>query len=364
MNRDDKRQIEKNKIYKFLTWIFSNLVWTIITFILPFGIVIPRILNFILLKAIKLTLYDIFGVAVFVSIEIVLIFLCYMIKKSLKSVDSTPNKESIPDNDVNLNIADEYDNLEYYFEQYHKHLTVYKNGNGIIINSFIIVVNDINSITKFKREINIEDAKECAVFPSLKDMKKTNLKYRFEKFCFRCKCINNNDLIHSIEEKYWTADSDNDDEFSKNNPKVLKWILKMNPSSIEIGKPYKIVYVISIPNMFPVENGFFKECIANKKGTHGKFSSQLTIKHKVKHFIYTVSFENGLRLYKKPTGKIIDGRTSQNIHYENDNNIIYDKYIFRVDDFNVGNSINIEWCFKEENVNNNKNGGKSDEENA
>ena len=368
IERKRKLQPAKKLINGFLRWVFSNLIWTIISFILPFGIVVPKILYIIQKRTLNFTLYNIIVFTVFFSIEIFLIYSCVVIKKAAKTKNINTNENNTDENanvnendtDTNEN-ANEYDKLDYYFEEYHKHLTVYKNGNGIIINSFIIVVNDLNSVLRFKRQLTIEDAKESTVFPPLREMKKTNLKYRFEKFCFRCKCINNNGLIHSVEEKYWTNDSDNDDNISKQNPKVLKWILRMNPSSIKKGKPYKIVYVISIPGMFPIENGIFKENIANKKGTHGGFSSNFKVNHKVKKFIFTLSFENELKLHRKPSGKIILGQTSDNLHYDNDDNIIYDKYIFRADDLAIGSSINIEWCFQENKM---EKGGNRNEKNA
>lgn len=237
--------------------------------------------------------------------------------------------------------------MDYYFEEYNKHITVYKNGNGILTNSFTIIVNDINAITSFKRELNVEDGQTSICFPSLKTMKTTDLKHRFEKYCFRCKCTNNKDLIRSVTEEYWTDDSDNGDTVAKNNTKDLKWIVRMNPSAIEIGKPYKISYVISIPGMFAIENGIFKENIANKAGTHGNYISKFEIKHKVKKFTYTVSFEEDMKLFQKPIGKIINNVDQHNLQYKNENNIIYDKYIFSANDLDTGGTISIEWCFRE-----------------
>lgn len=353
-------KFDKNDIKALGINIISNAIFQGIISLIPsvsLTVVLRWLINNFLQMDRYLTYFILFFI--FCAIEFLAI---YLLKKSIKNIPiiaDTNNKEDLDNDKDQLDNKDLlYENLDYYFEDYHKHLTVYKNGNGIIINSFDLIINDINSITQFKRELNIEDAKISADFPSLKIMKNTNLKYRFEKFCFRCKCINNKDLILSVEEKYWTDDSDNDDVSARDNPKDLKWILKMNPSCIEIGKPYHIVYVISIPGMFPIENGFFKETIANKKGTHGNFSSKFIVNHKVKKFIYTISFENELSLYQKPTGKITCINGTKNIPFINDNNIIYDKYIFSAENLAVGSSININWCFKE----NRKKGGKRNEE--
>lgn len=331
-------------INRFFGWVFSNLVWTIIAFITPIGVVVPNILQAI--KGKVFTTSNIAAVAIVIFVEV--IFLClYLYSKKRK--ESGAKKESEEENNPNVD-ADEYNKLDFYFEEYHKHLTVYKNGNGIIIHSFTIVVNDLNSILLFKRQLKIEDAKKSTVFPSLEEMKSTDLQHRFEKFCFSYKCINNNDLIRSVEERYWTDDSDNDDDTAREDPKNLKWIMKMNSSAIKAGEAYKIVYVISIPGMFPIDNGFFREDISNKKGTNGVYVSMFKAKHRIKNFIITISFENGLELYKKPVGKIFSGQKDSNIQYDNDNNIIYDKYIFRANGIDVGSSINIEWYFQKNNM--------------
>lgn len=58
-------------------------------------------------------------------------------------------------------------NTSHYFKKYHKHVTIYKNGTGIIINSFDIMFNK-NVKEELKRAINISDGKKTAAFPSLK----------------------------------------------------------------------------------------------------------------------------------------------------------------------------------------------------
>ncbi len=345
---------------KLLFWIFSNLLWTIICFIIPFGVFIPNVMNKIKTRTVKFSKEDIFSILIFISIELFFGFSYSVIKKSINKSDTNVNgfADNGKDNKETEELIDKYSNLDYYFLEYNKHITVYKNGNGILTNSFTIIVNDINSVTSFKRELNVEDGQQSICFPSLKTMKATDLKYRFKNYCFRCKCTNNKDLIRSVTEEYWTDDSDNGDTASKNNTKDLKWIVRMNPSAIEIGKPYKISYVISIPGMFAIENGVFKETIANKAGTHGNYTSIFEIKHKVKKFTYTASFEENMQLFQKPIGKVTNGAWQHNLHYKNENNIIYDKYIFSADDLDIGSSISIEWCFKETNK---KNGGATHE---
>lgn len=71
----------------------------------------------------------------------------------------------------------------YYFKNYHKHVTIYDDGNGIIINSFDAVFNNMDS-TKIVRGINISDGKNSAEFPPLNHMKRVTLKGRFDNYGF------------------------------------------------------------------------------------------------------------------------------------------------------------------------------------
>lgn len=354
----------KDKLMSFFKWVISNIIWTIITYIVPFTLLIPLAYNIITSVIYKKTYISILSIALMIIFFAIEIFLFIMTQKTKVIVENDKStKETAATNNGNKDTEEisteqnnEYYNSDYFFENYHKHLTVYKDGTGIIINSFTLVINNIDSITEFKRELDINDAKESTVFPKLETMKVANLNDRFCKFGFWCKCLNNDKLITSIEEKYWTDKDENSDNISKEDPKILKWILRMNPSSVETGKPYKIVYVISIPGMFPIENGLFAEEISNIKGTNGNFQSQFNVRHKIKQFIYTVSFENELELQSIPTGHIAVSGGKKNLHFVNDNNIIYDKYIFSIDDPSCHSAINIEWQFKARQVN--ENGGQ------
>lgn len=335
--KDNVKKNTKKYIFNFLKWAISNTIWTIITLIIPFTILIPTAKN--ILKSITSKTYNIniltaILLVVFFVLETVLLIAIITFKRK--------DKKDIIDNQN----EDGYSKMEYYFESYHKHLTVYKNGNGILINSFKVVINDINAISEFKREIDILDAKRETVFPKLNKMKSTKIYNRFNDFGFWYKCLNNKDLITSVKEYYWQDDSKGIDTIAQSNPRILKWIMEMNPSSIEVGKPYDIVYVMSIPGMFPIENGLFSDSIANIKGTNGNFKSQFNVKHAIKNLKYTVSFENGLILKNKPSGSISINNEKRNLHFDNDNNILFDKYIFNTTNPKIGSVVSIEWNFK------------------
>lgn len=335
--RNNVKKNVKKYIFIFFKWAISNTIWTIITLIIPFTILIPSAKN--ILKSITSKTYNIniltaiLLVAFFVVETVLLIAIIAFKRKDKKDIINNQNEN-------------DYNKMEYYFESYHKHLTVYKNGNGILINSFTVVINDINAISEFRREIDITDAKRETVFPKMNKMKGTKIYNRFNDFGFWYRCLNNKDLIKSVKEYYWQENSKGIDTIAQSNPKILKWIMEMNPSSIEVGKPYNIVYVMSIPGMFPIENGLFSDSIANIKGTNGNFKSQFGVKHAIKNFKYTVSFENGLILKNKPSGSISINNKKRNLHFDNDNNIIFDKYIFNTMNPQIGSVVNIEWNFK------------------
>ncbi|MCM1499222.1 MAG: hypothetical protein NC124_12220, partial [Clostridium sp.] len=124
----------------------------------------------------------------------------------------------------------------HYFKKYHKHLTIYDNGTGILINSFDIVFNkEIKE--ELKRAINISDGKKTAIFPSLEEMMKTDIKDRFTKYGFWV--YSDDDIISSCKEKYWSdADNNQEDIRLKNDNKELRWIFRFNYSRIKENKPY------------------------------------------------------------------------------------------------------------------------------
>lgn len=344
----------KEVIKKLASWVVSNTIWTILMYLLPLMFV-PIIKKFVFIFSNKTYTLHIGYFIYFTILTIVESIIIYKAISKKNFRKSKELKEEVKELKKEINKKDKTakikaENLElskkedYYFENYHKHVTVYKNGNGIIINSFTLVVNNIDALKTFKRQLDISDAKEQTNFPALETMLDTNLDDRFEKFGFWCKCNNDENIIRSVKEEIVIDEN----EVSKKNPKVLDWQLEINPSSLEIGKEYHIVYVISVPGMFPIENGMFVEEVANIKGTRGGFSSQFTVKHRIHHFKYTVAFENGLKLSSKPAGKCKNKK--KNLTFTRDDNIIFDRYIFNEDYPEEEEIISVNWRFKKKSV--------------
>lgn len=246
--------------------------------------------------------------------------------------------------------------ITHYFENYHKHVTIYEDGTGVVINEFDIVFNKKEK-TYFKRGIDISDGKKSACFPDLKEMKKANIKDRFSDYGFWYYSEDN--IISSVKEKYWT-DSDDDDLESedidlKNNDKILRWLFQFNYSRIDPNKKYKVVYVMSIPGMYPIKNGKIDIDAINDKNLLNNLeignSTSIRIKNPIKNFYYTISFENGILLEREPRCLLKIIREDENISHpklEYSYNTIYQKYTCSITKPKIGSIIKINWQFKEE----------------
>ena len=236
-----------------------------------------------------------------------------------------------------------FNKAPFYFKTFHKHVTVYENGNGILINSFDIVFNDI-STKKLVRGINIEDGKKNAKFESLENMMKIDISDRFDKCGFWV--YSDNDIVENVIESYW----EDEDYEQEDNNKELKWRFKFNKSKIEFHKPYRIVYIISIPGMFPIKNGKldFSEIVEEK--FDGYSHSSIATRTPTERLTYTMSFYNSILLKSEPEAivKPIES-TKRNVYVpiRKEYNIIYNKYICYIKSPQLGSKLRIKWKFED-----------------
>lgn len=242
--------------------------------------------------------------------------------------------------------------FSHYFENYHKHVTVYRDGTGVIINEFDIVFNKEEKPV-LKRSIDISDGKKSAKFPELKNMIKRDISERFHNYGFWY--CSDDKIISSVKEKYW-IDSDengfeNEDDELKNNEKILKWVIKFNYSRIKPFKKYKIIYVMSIPGMYPINNGVLDTNSINDKNLLEDIdienSTSISIVNKIKNFRYTISFESGIIIENEPTCLFKklgnDKYTHPKLEYSYNN--IYHKYTCLITQPTLGSKIKIVWKF-------------------
>lgn len=245
--------------------------------------------------------------------------------------------------------------VSHYFENYHRHVTIYNDGTGVIINEFDMVFNKKEKIN-LKRGLDISDGKKDACFPSLTEMKKVNIRDRFSKYGFWYYSEDN--IISSVKEKYWN-DNDDDSEMEnfslKNNNKVLRWIFKFNYSRIYPNKKYKVVYVMSVPDMYPIKNGKINVESINDENLLNDLelgnSTSIRIANPIRNFYYTISFEDGILLEREPKCilKMI-GHEEELRHpkLKYSYNTIYKKYTCNITKPKIGSIIKINWQFKED----------------
>lgn len=236
--------------------------------------------------------------------------------------------------------------VPFYFKNYHKHLTIYDNGNSIIINSFDIVFNN-NNFKKMVRGININDGKLSAEFPPLNKMEKVSLKERFDNYGFWV--YSDNNIIEETKEEYWLDDDkEQEDITAKNNKKELRWIFKFNASKIELHKPYHVIYVMSVPAMFPITDGNIDFSEIDKNFFDEYSNSSIEIRTPIEDLKYTVSFYNSINLQTEPEAifKTIGNGKDSYPSITKEYNIIYNKYICYIKKPQLGSKLKIRWKFK------------------
>ncbi len=236
----------------------------------------------------------------------------------------------------------------YYFKNYHKHVTIYDNGNGIIINSFDVIFNNTDS-KKIVRGIDISDGKISAEFPLLTDMKKLELKDRFDNYGFWV--YSDNNIIEEAKEEYWLDnDKEQEDIAARNNKKELRWVFKLNRSKIELHKPYHVIYVMSIPGMQPILNGKIDPWEVNPDSFNEYANSSIKIETPIDELKYTVSFYNSIKLQTEPESNLkpigAEKESNKPITITKGYNIIYNKYICYIKKPQLGSKIRIRWKFE------------------
>ena len=245
--------------------------------------------------------------------------------------------------------------ITHYFENYHKHVTIYNDGTGVIINEFDIVFNRKEK-TYLKRGLDISDGKKNASFPTLVEMKKTKIRDRFDTYGFWY--YSDDNIISSVKEKYWTDEDDENDAENialKNNDKIFRWEFKFNYSRICPNKKYKVIYVMSIPGMYHIKDGKLDIDSINDEQLLNNLesgnSTSIRIKNPIRNFYYTISFESDILLDREPKCMLKhigqqNDLTHPKLKYEY--NTIYNKYTCNITKPKIGSIIKINWQFKEE----------------
>lgn len=235
---------------------------------------------------------------------------------------------------------------DYYFTDYEKHITFYRNGNGIIIHRFKVIVNNVDKFRRIRRKLNIEDGNIHSSFPSLDKMRQTDKADRFDKFGFWY--YDENDIISEVKEYYWQKNSEEESKKLKCNAKEIRWIFKINKHNVQKNKPYEIIYIISVPGLAPLEKGRLnRKLLSDDFGDES--SSNMNIDHKIRNLRYTISFEEGIELDMVPQCRYIisdqDEMKEAVVAGTKEYDLIYNKYIFYINAPEFNSDVKITWKY-------------------
>jgi hypothetical protein len=197
---------------------------------------------------------------------------------------STPLGGILRNKSYELFIRIFFNNDPFYFLEDKKHVTVFGNGHGVLLNYPKIKVLNLDKFEKFTRAIDISDSKKDTKFLSLKEMLKTNKNDRFVKmgFWYNCDLVNNHKMICNLN------------QLPTHNEKFLEWEFLIDRNALQKQNIINLNYGVSIPDMYPI-----KDCnldIDSIPFENYSFRSSITCNHKIKKFIYQISFEKSINL--------------------------------------------------------------------
>lgn len=219
-------------------------------------------------------------------------------------------------------IVDRARGVNYRYIGLRKHVTVYKNGHGIILHDIELNIYKINE--QFEKKLDISDGQNSCTFPSLEDMKRTNIEDRFSKFGFWCSSTPS-DVIKSVEEVR---------ERSNSKKKVLKFIFDKNAVEKLKGKPVKILYGFSIPGLYPLNNASLDMTL----GGTNPILSEFDVRYPMNYITYVIGLEDGINVHSIEGTYYARGEENKGIpiavHEKDD--LFYSKYAMSVTKPKVG----------------------------
>lgn len=236
---------------------------------------------------------------------------------------STWNKYILPFlSKVYTIITDKIRGVNYRYIGLRKHVTVYKNGHGIILHDIELNIYKINE--QFEKKLDISDGQNSCIFPSLDEMKKTDVEDRFTKFGFWCSSTPK-DVIKSVEEVKNRSNS---------KKKVLKFIFDKNAVEKLNGKSVKILYGFSIPGLYPLNNSSLDMSL----GGTNPILSEFDVKYPMNYLTYVIGLEDGINVHSVEGMYYARGEENSGIpiavHEKDD--LFYSKYAMSVTKPKVG----------------------------
>lgn len=229
----------------------------------------------------------------------------------------------------------------YYFEEHNKKVFVRSNGDGVIVCFLAVHINDPTKVSLI-RTVDISDAKKGCVFPDFDIMLHNGATNPFNEFGLWY--TSDSDIITSVEKFY-----DSRDTGRKNDRRFISFKLNLNESNLEKGKTYGITYALSIPGLYPINNGRFDGTVGEHKN-YGNFETSIySYNNLYKHLTYSVYAECDIVFQTKPIAAYIGPSTNgeaqkQPCTYRN--NMFYEKFSFTLDNPQKYDRIYMQWDLK------------------
>ena len=216
------------------------------------------------------------------------------------------------------------------FEQYTKHLTVYQDGHGILVNDFLVNILNSENFESFERKLYIRDACIDTAFKPLREMRQVDKRSRFTEMGF---WYEPTDLIKDVLPVV-------------NTKKELEWKFLFDKNKIKHEKMRKIniSYSVSLPGMFPIQGGYFNPDLSPTRDYI--FSSSISVRHKIKSLIYILALEKDIRVAEHPAFKIFpcgEDHACKSVDFEDKSDIFYSRYVAQIKKPLVGSKIQVSW---------------------
>jgi hypothetical protein len=206
-----------------------------------------------------------------------------------------------------------------------KHITVYNNGHGIILQDIELKIN--NPDKPLEKILDISDAPSKCEFPSLQEMRNTPVEERFNKFGFWFSS-NPKDVVTDVIEV---------ERRSNSKRKVLQFIFDKDAAKKLGRKPLKILYGFSIPSLHPLTDGKYD---ANLGGTN-PIMSEFEVKYPLDYMHYVIGLENGVKVNSKEAIHFKRGEENPgtDIAIQDKDDLFYSKFFTKIEKPRLGSLI-------------------------
>lgn len=237
----------------------------------------------------------------------------------------------------------------FYYKEFDKKLFIDKDGNGVLISSFVLKAFNPQETKYIVRDLDIHDGKKSARFDSLDKMQKTSKTDIFNQVGFWF--FSPQGIVTDVEEYY-----DDMEQSRKDDPQFISFKLNLNTSKMKSGGVYNFSYAFSIPGMFSILDGRFDNTNWSRT-EHPGFKSLVSARNFGDRLRFAIYFSNYIEfrespyVYKKESRIIPAKEKSKKSKGDSrcisESGIFYTKYWFEVEEPQKYNCIGIKWDVKD-----------------